>query len=110
LPDCLAVIGFRNAHNHKIVAVVTSERGQVLTSPQCLKVRSSGEIKWKGAKLYVTEALIGQVVGLSKQTNGNWLVRFADVPLGYIDRSNEKLFRFGPGRPPRTKAETAPQL
>jgi transposase InsO family protein len=74
------------------------------------KVRSGGEIKWKGAMLYVTEALIGQAVGLTKQTNGNWLVRFANVPLGYIDRSTDKLFRFGPGRPPRTKAEPAPQL
>jgi putative transposase len=74
------------------------------------KVRSSGEIKWKGAMLYVTEALIGEAVGLSEQTNGNWLVRFADVPLGYIDRTNEKLFRFAPGRLPWTKAEPAPQL
>jgi putative transposase len=74
------------------------------------KVRSSGEIKWKGAMLYVTEALIGEAVGLSEQTNGNWLVRFADVPLGYIDRSNNKLFRFGPGRPPRTKAEPTSPL
>ena len=68
------------------------------------RVRSSGEIKWNGSMLFVSEALIGEAVGIVQRDDGHWLVRFADVPLGVIDRRTEKLTRFGPGRPSRPEA------
>jgi len=68
------------------------------------KVRCSGEIKWRGAMIFVSEALIGEPVGIRQREDGHWLVRFADVPLILIDRTTQKVARFGPGRPPRTKA------
>ena len=75
---------------------------------QVRRVRSSGEIKWGGSMLYVSEALVSEAVGLSQRDDGHWLVRFADVPLGLIDRRSGKLARFGPGRPPRPEATLKP--
>jgi transposase InsO family protein len=71
---------------------------------QVRSVRSSGEIKWNGSMLFVSEALIGEAVGIARREDGHWLVRFADVPLGLIDQRTGKLARFGPGRPPRPEA------
>jgi putative transposase len=68
------------------------------------RVRSSGEIKWRGAMLFLSEAIIGQAVGLSQRPDGHWLIRFADVALGLIDRGSGKLVRLGAGRPPRSQA------
>ena len=70
---------------------------------QVRRVRSSGEIKWRGSKVFITEALIGEAVGIREREDGHWLIRFADVPLVLIDRYSGKLARFGPGRPPRPK-------
>lgn len=71
---------------------------------QVRRVRSSGEIKWNGALLFVSEALVGEAVGIAERNDGHWLVRFAEVPVGLIDRRTGKLARFGPGRPPRPEA------
>ena len=75
---------------------------------QVRRVRQSGEIKWKGAMLFVSEALIGEAVALSQRDDGHWSVRFADVPLLLIDRKTQKIARYGPGRPPRPVALTNP--
>ena len=72
------------------------------------RVRSSGEIKWNGTMLYVSDALVGEAVGITKCDNGDHLIRFAQVRLGLIERTTGKLLRFGPGRPPRAKAK--PQI
>ncbi len=67
------------------------------------RVRSSGEIKWRGSMLFISEALIGEAVGIRQCDDGHWLIRFADVPLILIDHTSGKLARFGPGRAPRPK-------
>ena len=67
------------------------------------RVRSSGEIKWRGAMCFITEALIGESVGIREREDGHWIVRFADIPVVLIDRHTGKVARFGAGRPPRTK-------
>ena len=72
---------------------------------QVRRVRSAGEIKWRGSMLFVSEAITGETVGVGQRPDGHWLIRFADVPLGLIDRSSGQLVRFGAGRPPRTKAD-----
>ncbi len=69
------------------------------------RVRSNGEIKWQGNMIFVSEALAGEPIGIRPIEDGHWLVRFADISLGMIDRTTRKFHRFGPGRPPRTKAK-----
>ncbi|MFL4984410.1 MAG: integrase core domain-containing protein [Xanthobacteraceae bacterium] len=65
------------------------------------RVRSNGEIKWGGDFIFVSEALVGEAVGISETEAGNWLVHFADHPVGLIDRRTRKLRPFAPARPGR---------
>jgi putative transposase len=71
------------------------------------RVRSSGEIKWRGERVFIGEAFIGEPVALSETETGDHGVRFMTVDLGLIDRKTGKFRRFGPPRPKRTKTETA---
>jgi transposase InsO family protein len=71
---------------------------------QVRRIRSSGEIRWRGSLLFVSEAITGETVAISKRSDGHWLIRFADVALGLIDRSSGTLVRLGAGRPPRSQA------
>ena len=61
------------------------------------RVRPDGDIKWRGARLFIGEALAGETIGLLEQDNGTWLVRFCDWPLAVIDHSG-LLRRFAPLR------------
>src|SRR5271167_3843217 len=63
------------------------------------KVRSNGEIRWGGNMIFLSEALIGEPVGIAETEAGDWLVRFAEIDLGIIDRQTKKLRRFTAGRP-----------
>jgi putative transposase len=67
------------------------------------RVRSNGEIRWGGDLLFLGEALIGEPVGIAETEAGDWIVRFADVDLGIIDRKTKKFRRFMAGRPARHK-------
>jgi integrase-like protein len=51
------------------------------------RVRSTGEIKWAGDLVFVSEALVGEPVAIEETDQGEWLVRYADVELGFIDKS-----------------------
>ncbi len=55
------------------------------------KVRSNGEIKWRGELIFVACALVGEAVALEEAENGDVQVRFFDRRLGVIDRKNPKL-------------------
>jgi len=57
------------------------------------RVRSNGEIKWGGELIFVSRLLIGEPVAISETENGEWLVRFADVTLGFIDPKRQRLYR-----------------
>jgi hypothetical protein len=46
------------------------------------RVRSNGEIKWEGAKLYVSQALVGEWVGLEPVAERVWKVHFMNQTLG----------------------------
>ena len=63
------------------------------------RVRRSGEIKWQGATIYLSQALAGEPVGLAEQPDGSWLVRYGPVELGVIDHRGDRLKR--PKRPAR---------
>lgn len=69
------------------------------------RVRGSGEIKWGGDYVFVSEALNGEPVGIAETAAGDWIVRFLDLDLGLIDRKTKKLRRFTSARPGRPKAD-----
>jgi len=69
------------------------------------RVRTSGDIKWGGDFVFISEALPGETVGLSETEAGDWIVRFIDVDLGIIDRNTKKLRRFTAARPGRREAQ-----
>jgi transposase InsO family protein len=61
------------------------------------RVRSSGEIKWKGEFVFIGEALVDELVGIVERETGDYVVRFCDLDIGLIDRRG--LFtRFAPQR------------
>jgi transposase InsO family protein len=70
------------------------------------RVRSNGEIKWGGDYLFLSEALVGEPVGIAETDAGDWIVRFADLDLAIIDRGTKKLRRFTAARPGRREAKS----
>jgi transposase InsO family protein len=61
------------------------------------RVRSSGEIMWKGDRIFISEALVGELVGISELETGDQVVRFCDLDIGLIDASG-RFSRFAPRR------------
>ena len=51
------------------------------------RVRSNGEIKWAGDLVFISEALVGEPVAIEETEQGEWLVRYAHLELGRIDKS-----------------------
>jgi len=51
------------------------------------RVRGTGEIKWGGDLIFVSEALVGEPVAIEETEEGEWRVRYARVELGFIDRT-----------------------
>jgi transposase InsO family protein len=70
------------------------------------RVRTSGEIRWQGGRVFISQALAGEPIGIVELDGGHWLARFAGVDLGIIDPDARKLHRFAAGRPPRCKASS----
>jgi transposase InsO family protein len=64
---------------------------------QVRRVRSSGEIMWKGERVFISEALIGELVGIAELETGDQVVRFCDLDIGLID-SRGRFRRFAPRR------------
>jgi len=48
------------------------------------RVHSAGDIKWRGQVIYVSEALVGEVVGLRLAGDGVWSAFFGPVLLGHV--------------------------
>lgn len=55
------------------------------TTCQVRRVRSNGEIKWRGKFIYVSEALRGEPIGLQQVEHNRWQVYFAHYPIGVLD-------------------------
>ena len=50
-------------------------------------MRTNGCIKWAGDLVFVSESLIGEPVAVEETEEGERLVRYAHVELGFIDKS-----------------------
>ena len=69
------------------------------------RVRSSGEIKWAGERIFISEALIGEPVGLHEIGDGLWLIHYGPIELGSIDHKG-RFKRFAGGA--RAKPQRQP--
>jgi len=57
------------------------------------RVKPSGEIKFKGRLLYLTQALTGLPVGLKEIADGLWQFKFSFYILGSVDLRKNKIIR-----------------
>ena len=67
------------------------------------QVRVTGEIKWHGDFIHISSALGGERVAVEEAEDGQWQVRFFDVPIGIIDPKTRKLRRCASAAPQRTE-------
>jgi putative transposase len=58
---------------------------------QVRRVKDTGQIKWRGGHVFVSEAVRGELVGLAETEGGDWVVRFMHVELGRIDRQTGRF-------------------
>jgi transposase InsO family protein len=56
------------------------------------RVRSNGEIRWKGNLIFLSEALISETVAITETLTG-YAVHFGPVLLGNLDARQERLVR-----------------
>lgn len=64
---------------------------------QVRRVNSNGEIKWRGERVFVSEAVAGELIGIVELETGDHLVRFCDLEIGLID-VRACFSRFAPPR------------
>jgi transposase InsO family protein len=57
------------------------------------RVRHNGEIRWQGGTVYISEALIGEPIGLVEQADGGWAAYFGPIALGVIAHGGDRLRR-----------------
>jgi hypothetical protein len=51
-------------------------------------------MRWRGAEIYLSEALIGEPVGLIERRDGSWVVHYGPIELGVIDHRGDRLRKF----------------
>ena len=57
------------------------------------RVRSNGEIRWRGRKRFVGEAFAGQAVGLRRKRRGIWRVYFLMLEVGHLHETDAGAMR-----------------
>jgi putative transposase len=58
---------------------------------QTRAVKASGQVKWKGQDLRITDALVGERVGFKPVGDGRWDVYFGTMCLGHFDERKYRL-------------------
>lgn len=66
------------------------------------KIRSNGEIKWRGQMIYIIGVIAGEPVALTQVDNDLWSVTFYERCLGFIDPVTLKLTRPTPSQQQRS--------
>jgi hypothetical protein len=67
---------------------------------QVRRVRTNGEIKWRGGHVFVSEELVGEPVGIAESDDGGHQVYYATIFLGCRERAGS--FTKGGPRPSET--------
>jgi putative transposase len=65
---------------------------------QVRRVRETGQIKWHGEQVFISEAVRGETVGLVETPRGDWTVRFMHVELGRLERRTQRFIPAWHGR------------
>lgn len=55
------------------------------------RVRRNGEIRWQANTIYISEALIGEPIGLIDDEDGDWTVSYGPIVLGVIAHRGDRL-------------------
>jgi putative transposase len=58
---------------------------------QVRRVKTTGQIRWQGEVIFVSEAVRGELIGLAETERGDWIARFMHVELGRIDRLTRRF-------------------
>jgi transposase InsO family protein len=58
---------------------------------QVRRVKATGQIRWQGDMIFVSEAVRGELVGIAETERGDWTARFMHVELGRIDRQTRRF-------------------
>ena len=56
-------------------------------------------------RVFISETLTGETVGVAETNSGDWILRVADIDLGIINRRTRKLRGFRAARPGRAEAK-----
>ena len=72
------------------------------TDAEVRRVRNKGGIKWRGAEIFISEALAGEPVGLYPIGYDVWLVKYGPMVLGTM-KGCEGFIRIGPGKLDRSR-------
>lgn len=59
------------------------------------RVRSNGQVKWHGTRVFISESLVGELIGITEDTDG-WLVSFGPIALGLLVPGHASLVRLPP--------------
>jgi transposase InsO family protein len=57
------------------------------------RVRTNGQIKWKGDLVYLSESLKGEPVGLVQQNEWTWAIRFGPLLIGLLDDVTMRVYK-----------------
>ncbi|MGO8914400.1 MAG: integrase core domain-containing protein [Stellaceae bacterium] len=63
------------------------------TGHEVRRVRPNGAIRWRDVEIYVTQALVGEAVGLAEREDGGRAVHYGPLELGIIDHRGKRLRR-----------------
>jgi len=58
---------------------------------QVRRVKETGQIRWQGDLIFVSEAVRGELIGLAETERGDWTARFMHLELGRIDRRTRQF-------------------
>ncbi len=57
------------------------------------RVRTNGDIRWKGRRVFLSEALVGEPIGLKKIAEHTWAIYFGPLEIGLLDETTMKTIK-----------------
>lgn len=57
------------------------------------RVRTNGEIRWQGSRVFLSEALVGEPVGLKQISDHTWAIYYGPLEIGMLDETTMKAIK-----------------